>query len=145
VQGLVADDRELRRQAPSYMIETLQSLRAEYPYHSLCLILGMDAFLGLPHWYQWEKLIEYAHLVVVQRLGKLAPMGKTIKDFLNIHQVTAPEMLKNKLAGTILVQEIPILTISATQIRGLIAAGKRPQYLLPPAVLQLIDTHQLYR
>jgi len=65
VKGLSVDDRELRRQRPSYTVDTLKSLREDYPYHSLCLILGMDAFLGLPSWHKWEQLITLAHFIVV--------------------------------------------------------------------------------
>lgn len=145
VEGLVADDRELRRAAPSYMVDTLCSLREEFPERSLCLILGMDAFMGLPQWHQWERLIEYAHLVIVQRLGKLLPMSEVIRDFLNTHQVTELQELERRTAGAIFIQEIPMLTISATQIRALLSMGKNPCYLLPEHVLDLINTHQLYR
>ena len=42
--GFVVDDRELQREGPSYSVDTLAALRAEYPTRSLCLIVGMDAF-----------------------------------------------------------------------------------------------------
>lgn len=145
VEGLVADDRELRRAAPSYMVDTLHSLREEYPERSLCLILGMDAFMGLPQWHQWERLIEYANLVVVQRLGKLLPIGQVIRDFLNTYQISELHELSTRPAGGIFIQDIPMLTISATQIRSLLMMGKNPCYLLPERVLDLIQTHQLYR
>ena len=48
--GLVADDRELRRTGPSYTIDTLQSLRRDFPDGSLCLLLGEDAFSGFAAW-----------------------------------------------------------------------------------------------
>lgn len=145
VEGLVADDRELRRAAPSYMVDTLHSLREEFPERSLCLILGMDAFMGLPQWHQWERLIDYAHIVIVQRLGKLLPMSEVIRDFLNARQVTELQELERHKAGKIFIQEIPMLTISATQIRALLSVGRNPRYLLPEHVLDLINTHQLYR
>ncbi len=44
----VVDDREVRRTGASYSVDTLTELRAEFPDRSLCLMLGMDAFLGLP-------------------------------------------------------------------------------------------------
>jgi nicotinate-nucleotide adenylyltransferase len=47
VTGLTVDDRELRREGFSYTVDTLASLRDEYPVQPLCLILGMDAFIGL--------------------------------------------------------------------------------------------------
>jgi len=71
--GFVVDDREVRKEGPSYSVETLAELRHEYPDRSLCLIVGMDAFLSLPKWYQWRELLQLAHLVVAHRPGWRAP------------------------------------------------------------------------
>ena len=71
--GFTVDDREVRKAGPSYSVETLGELRHEYPDRSLCLILGMDAFLSLPNWYQWRELLKLAHLVVAHRPGWRAP------------------------------------------------------------------------
>lgn len=145
VKGLSVDDRELRRHGPSYMVDTLSSLRQDYPHRPLCLILGMDAFMGLPLWYQWEHLITFAHLLVVQRPGTLLPDGHLKQDFLTAHRASSPEDLKKLTAGKIWQEQVPSIAISATQIRRIIAEGKNPSYLLPPPVLDFINAHQLYR
>jgi len=67
--GFVSDDRELRRDGLSYSIDTLISLREEFPERSLGLIVGMDAFLGLPQWYRWDEILDFAHIVVAHRPG----------------------------------------------------------------------------
>src|SRR5690554_7510050 len=65
---LLVDDCELRRERPSYTVETLEALRAELgPDATLFLIVGWDAFCGLPGWHRWESLLELAGLVVLQR------------------------------------------------------------------------------
>jgi len=149
VKGLSVDDRELRRSGLSYTIDTLSSLRQDYPQQSLCLILGRDAFLGLPQWHQWEQLLSQAHILVVKRRqeSRLPEKQKeAIKDFLQTHQTTSRDDLKKQRAGCIWLEEnLPTLDISATQIRHLIATDKNPCYLLPQAVLNIINTHQLYR
>lgn len=145
IKGLTVDDRELRRPGHSYTVDTLSSLREDFPNRPLCLILGMDAFMNLSHWYHWEQLITLTHLLVVRRSGTLLPEVHTMRDFLTKNRAYSPEALKKSVAGTIWVEEIPALTISATQIRGLIATGKNPRYLLPLAVLHIINTHLLYR
>ncbi|ALG67198.1 nicotinate-nucleotide adenylyltransferase [Beggiatoa leptomitoformis] len=145
VSGLIADDRELKRQGFSYTVDTLRSLRNEYPNNPLCLILGMDAFIGLPTWQAWESIIELAHLVVVRRPGTLLPMSHRMHDFLVTHQVNNTVDIHTRLAGKILVEEIPALTISATQIRTLVAQGRDPSYLIPLPVLEIIQQYQLYR
>ena len=53
--GCTIDDRELNRQGPSWSVVTLEELRAEIGSRSLCMILGMDAFRGLPDWHRWER------------------------------------------------------------------------------------------
>ncbi len=69
--GFVVDEREVRRQGPSYTVLTLAELRAEFPRRPLCLCVGMDAFLGLPQWHRWQELIGLAHIVVAHRPGSL--------------------------------------------------------------------------
>jgi nicotinate-nucleotide adenylyltransferase len=75
--GFVVDDREIRREGLSYSVDTMRTLRADFPDHSLCLIVGMDAFLGLPKWHQWRELLDLAHLVVAHRPGWRAPGAST--------------------------------------------------------------------
>src|SRR3984893_2121982 len=65
--SFVVDDREVRRSGLSYSVDTLTELRREYPQASLCLLLGMDAFLGLPNWHRWRELLTLAHIVVAHR------------------------------------------------------------------------------
>ena len=65
----VVDDREVRRVGASYSVDTLTELRAEFPDRSLCLMLGMDAFLGLPNWHRWRDILDLAHVVVWRRPG----------------------------------------------------------------------------
>ena len=63
--SFVVDDREVRRSGVSYSVDTLTELRREYPRRSLCLLLGMDAFLGLPNWHRWrESFSTLAHIIV---------------------------------------------------------------------------------
>jgi len=144
-EALIADDREMHREGASYMVDTLQGLREEYADTPLCLILGMDAFRGLPRWHQWEKLVDLAHLVVVQRPNTSTPMTSIMRQFLAQYQVDLPEQIFQSPAGTIFMQQVPALTISATKIRMLIANGSNPRYLLPDTVLDLIESQRLYR
>jgi nicotinate-nucleotide adenylyltransferase len=107
----------------------------------------MDSFLNLQTWYQWERLITLAHLLVVRRPNSLlfSVQKNTMWDFWKAHRTFQLENLKEQIAGTIWLEEIPALDISATQIRHIIATGKNPRYLLPLAVLEIINKNQLYR
>ena len=58
--GFAVDDCEFRRDGPSYTIDTLTAVREEHPGVSLCLITGMDAYLGLTSWYRWDEILNLA-------------------------------------------------------------------------------------
>jgi len=83
--GFVVDDRELQRDGPSYSVDTLSALRAEYPLRPMGLIIGMDAFLSLPKWYHWREILQLAHIVVAHRPGWRAPDMGPLGDLLADH------------------------------------------------------------
>lgn len=63
------DLREIQRPTPSFMVDTLQSFRDDLGNEiSITLLLGMDAFLQLPQWHAWEKILELCHLLVMKRI-----------------------------------------------------------------------------
>lgn len=139
------DDRELTRSTPSFMIETLISLRKEFPTIPLVLLMGSDAFVNLPVWHRWQQLLNYAHMVVVNRPGYSMEVGSKLQSMLDKHQLQQASGLSRQLAGGILVQTTTALDISATQIRNQMRAKLNPRFLLPDTVLDYIHSHQLYR
>jgi nicotinate-nucleotide adenylyltransferase len=143
--GLIVDDRELQRGGPSYTIDTLTSLRVEFPDNPFCLILGMDAFAGLPTWKRWQELCELAHLVVAHRPGAVPPSDPKIQALLAQRECHDPDDLQKTPAGYIYLASLPLLDISSSRIRSYLAKGRNPRYLLPDAVLNIINTQQLYQ
>ena len=67
VPGLEVDARELDRDGPTYTVDTLESLRQEFPDTALVFILGMDSFQSLDRWHRWQELPGLAHLAVAHR------------------------------------------------------------------------------
>ncbi len=144
--GLRLDTRELERPGPSYMVDTLGSLREELPDTPLCLLLGVDAFLGLTRWHRWEELFNLAHLVVMHRPGwAFAAADATLAALLAERRVDSHAALAAHPAGAVLLQPVTQLDISATAIRAQIAAGRSPRYLLPDGVWDYIRAQGLYR
>lgn len=143
--GFVADDRELRREGDSYTVDTLTSLREEFPHQPLCLLLGMDAFNGFADWREPAEILRLAHLIVMHRPGLAGPSDARAKAILEAHRCEDSAALSLRNAGLIHLQTVTQLEISATRIRSLIAAGQSPRYLLPEAVLRLIGESRLYR
>ena len=140
--AFVVDDREVRKEGPSYSVETLGELRHEYPDRSLCLIVGMDAFLGLPKWHQWRELLQLAHLVVAHRPGWRAPGMGPLGELLVDNGTGRIDDLHEQRAGCIYIHAVTQLEISSTEVRQLIAMGRDPRFLMPDSVRKLIlDTH----
>jgi nicotinate-nucleotide adenylyltransferase len=132
--GFVVDDREVRRAGPSYTVLTLGELREQLPATPLCLIVGMDAFLGLPTWHRWQELLELAHVVVAPRPGWVEPSTGALGDLLAARRATSPDALHRAIAGNVHIQPVTQLEISSTDLRALLAAGHDPRYLVPDAV-----------
>lgn len=139
------DERELQRAGPSYMVDTLTSLREELADQPMCLMLGIDAFVQLHTWHRWERLIELAHLAVMTRPGAEAAPGGAVAALLQRHRVADPGMLHETPAGRIILCPVTRLEISATRIRALLAQGADARYLTPDGVLEYIRRTGLYR
>lgn len=133
-RGFVVDDRELHRGGPSYSVDTLESLRIEFPDWPLCLFVGMDAFLGLPRWYRWQRIFELAHVVVAHRPGWRVPERGPLGELLSQRGTVDVQELHTQLAGRIFVHAVTQLEISSTEIRDLIRAGRDPRFILPDPV-----------
>lgn len=128
---LTLDTRELRREGPSYTIDTLRELRAEQGERPLVLLLGADAFAGLPSWHGWRELFEYAHIGVLNRPGIDVAWSVELALEIAPRQVGDPKRLHDLPAGSVVELAVTPLEISATRIRELLAEGRDPRYLLP--------------
>lgn len=136
--GFIVDDRELRRDGPSYSIDTLTALRTEFPERSLGLILGMDAFLGLTGWHRWQDILDVAHIVVAHRPGWRAPDFGPLGELLAACGTHRVDDLHTRRQGHIHIHAVTQLEISSTEIRELVAAGRDPRFLMPDAVRDVI-------
>jgi nicotinate-nucleotide adenylyltransferase len=143
--AFTVDDREIRREGLSYSVDTMRTLRADFPDRSLCLIVGMDAFLGLPKWHQWRELLELAHLVVAHRPGWRAPSMGPLGELLVDRGTGRIGDLHESRAGCIYIHAVTQLEISSTELRKMIAAGKDPRYLMPDAVRAIIEETGCYK
>jgi nicotinate-nucleotide adenylyltransferase len=147
VAGMTIDERELRRDGPSFMADTLRSLRDEVGARPLVLLLGLDAFLGLPSWHEWHSIIEMAHIAVATRPGweraQLEANGE-LAQLWRVHGDDDHAVLRQNPAGRIVMTEVTPLAISATKIRAQLQQGRSPRFLLPEPVLDYIERNRLY-
>lgn len=141
--GCAADDRETRRAGPSYTVDTLAELRAELgPEPALVLLLGSDQLRNLHTWHRWRELLVFSHIACTQRerVG-LAQLPAEIEALLQAH---GREALPDAPAGALVLFSMPPVPVSSTALRAQLARGERPDGLVPPAVLEYIETHRLY-
>lgn len=143
------DAAEVDSDGASYTVPTLERLRAELgPRRPLVLLLGADAFAGLPTWHRWQDLLGLAHLGVAHRPGfplVEASLPPAVATLLRERRLDGPQALATAPAGGIASFAMTQLAISATQIRALLANRRSPRYLLPEPVIDYIDLHHLYR
>jgi nicotinate-nucleotide adenylyltransferase len=140
--GLTCDSREIDRGGKSYMVDTLASLRQEFPHEPLVLFIGSDAFAELEKWHQWQKLFDYAHLIVILRPN--SPKTQ-LSGFLQQKLISTADQLHQQVAGKLFFQCVTQLDISATQIRALHKENRSLRFLLPDTIIDYIKQHKLYQ
>ncbi|MGD2119354.1 MAG: nicotinate-nucleotide adenylyltransferase [Chromatiales bacterium] len=141
---LAVDERELQRSGKSYMVDTLQSLHDAMPQSHLCLLIGVDAFAFFAAWREPQRILQLAHLVVLQRPGYQLSPDTELADMLQQHETTDIGELQRESAGKILQQTVSQHDISATDIRARIRQQLPLDGLTPPAVIDYIVQQHLY-
>lgn len=141
---LIADDRELRAPGACRTVETLCHMQREYPGERLCLIQGSDSFQDLVTWYQWPRIFELAHLIVMTRPG--SPDWTAAPAALWSHaRLCQQAELSSGRVGCVYPFSVTPQAISATGLRDLLAHGQSAGPWLAPPVADYIATHALYR
>jgi len=142
---LRTDDREVRRQGYSYMVDTLQEIRQEEGDVPLLLFIGQDAANKLDSWHRWEELFLLAHIVIMRRPDSRHEYSGALFREIQERSISTPPALRNSRAGRVLPLEVTQLDISSTMIREQVGAGLSPRFLTPDAVIDYIAAHGLYR
>jgi len=134
----VVSDIELRRDGPSYTVETLRALENE---GTLRLLIGSDTFLDLLTWREPRQVARLARLVVVPRTcSDFDPVGPAAQKVLQ--ELDLPAF------GT---QDGPVLyraaslPISGSDLRLRAREGRSLAYRMPEPVAAYIREHGLYR
>ena len=141
---LVVDDRETRRNGPSYMVDTLQELRTGFQGRPILLLIGQDAANQLHTWFHWEQLFTFAHIVILTRPGTDTHYIPELAKQIQTRAASNVQELHRSKAGLVLPLEVESIDISATGIKSSIRAGRSPGAMLPAAVLEYINKNRLY-
>jgi len=149
-QDLSIDEREMRRTGKSYTALTLDELRAESPSRPLILVLGADAFRGLPTWHRWTEILGLANLAVAARPGDPfeAALPHGLVPVWHARRTSKASDLISGPAGRIYRLPTVAHDISASAIRAALARGgddaASVRALVPPAVWDYIASYRLY-
>ena len=142
--ALKIDERETRREGPSYMVETLQELRAEFPQHPLLLLIGQDAANLLHTWFHWQQLFSLAHIVILTRPSITKEYRQDVAEQIQRRLHVDPQKLLCSQAGGVLQLEVASIDVSATNIKELIRQGRPLGSTMPAAVIDYINENRLY-
>ncbi len=123
----VLDRIELEREGPSFTLDTVRALRLQHAQAELFLVIGADQYAGLHTWRDWPELLGLVTLAVANRPGPMPPVDAEVLR--TPHRVVP----------------LPMLDISATDIRARVARGLPIDSLVPPAVARYIEINTLYR
>ncbi|WP_351000970.1 nicotinate-nucleotide adenylyltransferase [Shewanella sp. TB7-MNA-CIBAN-0143] len=140
-------DIEINRDTPSYSVTTLTLLTQQYPDDEFFFIMGMDSFVQLPLWYQWQSLFNLCHIALCQRPGWAMDTHSEMTKELLFRQATAdyldsPSHAKN---GRIFSINSQLVDISSTEIRQQLAQNIDISTVLSQTTTEYIRQHQLYR
>jgi nicotinate-nucleotide adenylyltransferase len=146
---LEAADLEGRRPGHSYSIETLREFTRIFPPHTdIFFILGVDAFLEIRTWKEYDNLFDYAHFVIITRPGFQADSLKEVlpDSHLGIHRKDGePDLFVAPSGKTIMLMRATLMDISSTRIRELVKANRSIRFLVSEAVGIYIEKKRLYR
>jgi len=131
---------ELERGGVSYTVDTLERLTSQHPGDDLLLILGPDAFLGLPTWREPQRIVELAEIIAMER-ESLDDLSSAVSRG-PLESLLGRERLARVIAERV---RLPAIGVRASDLRSAVASGKSIRYRTPRAVEQYIATHQLYR
>lgn len=142
------DAQEIRRNAPTYTIDTLRALRAELGADAcIAFLIGADQVQQLHTWKDWQQLFDYAHICAASRPGFAlddahlpAPVAHEFA-----RRKGTPDQLRNSAHGLTYLATNLAVDISATEIRAALQHGRQADSLIPPAVLDYIKHHHLYQ
>lgn len=143
---LIADDCELQRQGPSYMVDTLRAIRQQGAHRdsSVLLILGAEAFSRFMSWQHWQDIIKCAHIVITTRAGFSDQLGDSLNDYIEPYITTDKSQLKQLTHGKIYQLPVSAIDISATEIRRRLKTNEPVEQMLPESTWALIHQHGFY-
>ncbi|MBF0285738.1 MAG: nicotinate (nicotinamide) nucleotide adenylyltransferase [Magnetococcales bacterium] len=145
---LVVSELETAREGVTFTIDTVRTLARSEPELEIHLLLGSDLLGELHLWREWERLTDYAHVVVMGRPGYRALDPRLpVAELWCPLQVERVEALDRRRLGRfgVATLEVSALEVSSTEIRSRLRTGREIRWFTPEPVREYIRAHGLYR
>lgn len=146
-------DIELKREGPSYTIDTLSALRTSCPENNNYFIMGSELFSQITTWKRYDELFNYSNFIVVKRPGtdplevqKYIPLEmkddfRYVKEHSNFNYEV---IFEHKTSHKVHFITIQGYELSSTMIRNLLIRGSSIKYLVPDKLEQYIKSNNIY-
>ena len=144
INNLIIDERETLKKSPSYAYLTFKEIQKENPNDTLVWIMGMDSFLKIETWYEYENFLEEVNLLILERPGYELGETSFVENLLKAKRILNFQEFKNS-KGKIFILQIDPIEITSTKIRELIANNEDASALLDGDVYQFIKDQNLYK
>jgi nicotinate-nucleotide adenylyltransferase len=112
-------------------VQTLSELQVRHPQATFYLLVGSDQAASFSQWHEWERILEIAQLVVVER-----PMLSS--------ETAAAVEWHNLSIERVMQMHMPLMGISSSELRASFACGQPDSDLVSPPVAHYIQQNQLY-
>jgi len=140
-----AEDLEIRKKGISYTYETIKILKKDNKKEDICLIMGLDVFLNIETWYNYEKILKEVNILVINRPGfetnKMNSMGSLIRDKFSKNKKNFLESEEK----SIFFHQASLIDISSSSIRDIIKNDKDPIKKIPGSIMSYIRRNNLYK
>ncbi|TRX57362.1 nicotinate-nucleotide adenylyltransferase [Thalassomonas sp. M1454] len=141
------DDRELKRNKPSYTIDTLKEIKQENPEAVIYFFIGTDSFLDLPSWYLIDEIMALCNFVVTTRPGYTVNLID--KPWFKGKVTTNQQEFLAFDCSKILLAQTKQIDISSTQLRSILQSKAQLDtplsHVICPQVIDYIKQNNLYK
>lgn len=144
-------DLELRREPPSYTVDTLRALKQDSPENRYYFIMGCELFAEIDTWKDFSELFDYSSFVVLCRPGydfadSASPIPLALEnEFRYSYSNTGMEVFAHKSSNELFFADIAGMRVSSTEVRELASRGNSLRYLVPREVEEYIVENGLYQ
>jgi nicotinate-nucleotide adenylyltransferase len=149
-------DVELRREGPSYTIDTVKFFKAHYgTQEAIYLIVGLDAFLEIDTWKSFRGLFNALPMIVMSRSDDGGSNAGEYRQKIELYltsNISNGYRYSSDQQGFVHPVHQPVfpfavtpIAISATQVRDHIRNNRPVQQLVPEKVAAYIKQRGLYR